>query len=97
MDLVDMIFNYEERKVQRDECENFTLDTCEVYDRTWIYETAVSHKNYNNGKWIILEGTNTKEAALEAHKKWLKGFIEGVDYRLVDCYTKEIFYESEGE
>ncbi len=80
--------NYEERKVENTERANFTLDTARVTDRSWIYETAVCHKNFRNNDWIILEGSNTKEEAIEIHNKWLE-FLEKDDYNtLTDCYEE---------
>lgn len=92
--MFSMMGNYEERKVKNDECGKFTLDTCEVYDRPWKYETAVEHEDFNNGDWIILEGTDTRKAALEAHEKWLEKLKSGVD-SLEDCYEK-VTYKREG-
>ena len=93
--MLGMIGNYEQRVVKNDKTTDFILDTAEVYDRSWIYETAVSHKDFNNGKWIILDGTNTREDALKAHEKWLKALEAGVD-SLEDYYDETVYnYGSE--
>ena len=90
-----MAGNYNHRKVERTERDNFILDTVKVYDRDWLYETAVKHKNFYHNNWIILEGCDTEEEAVEMHKKWLKK-MERNDFNiLTDCYEK-VDYLREG-
>lgn len=90
----DMIGNYDERKVARDEVNDYTIDTVLVTDRRWTYETAISHEHFDNGDWIIVEGYDTKEDAIKGHKKWLeKCKIENI-VQLTDCYTEQVFVVS---
>lgn len=89
-EFLGMIGTYDARKVKRDELKDFILDTAFVTDRSWLYETAVAHKKFNSGKWIILGGASTKEEALEIHNKWLEKLKSGVD-TLEDCYNGKIY------
>lgn len=93
--MFSMMGNYEERNVKNDKCDDFTLDTSEVYDMPWKYETAVAHKDFNGGDWIILEGTDTKEAALEAHAKWFEKLNNTVVDSLKDI-VEELLFIREG-
>lgn len=89
-----MIGNYDERKVARDEVNDYTIDTVLVTDRSWLYETAIMHEDFNDGDWIIVEGYDTKEDAIKGHKKWLeKCKIENI-VQLTDCYTEQVFVVS---
>lgn len=73
-DFIDMADNYEDRKVARfEEINNdLIIDTAWVNDCKPPYETAIQHKNYNNGQWVIVEHYETKEKALSGHMKWVK-------------------------
>ena len=66
--------DYEKRKVDRCETGNLIVDTCEVLDQPdpYNFETAVRHKGYNNGEWIIVELYEVEAEALLGHKKWVK-------------------------
>ena len=83
---LDMAGNYNERVVSNDKTDDFTLDTALVTDRSWRYETAVEHKDFNDGDWIVLEGVNTKEEAIEVHEKWLNKLANTDVNELTDCY-----------
>lgn len=77
---LDMMGNYESRKVNRYEgkdCEgnSMTLDTCMVTDSVQPYETALQHPFYNNGSWVILESYDTKEESEFGHNKWFNVFV----------------------
>ena len=86
--ICDMYGTYEERKVSNTKRDAFELDTARVTDRPWIYETAVAHKEFRNGDWIVLEGCSSKEEAERMHEKWL-GLLDRDDYNiLTDCYEK---------
>ena len=91
-----MAGDYDKRKVERTERDNFTLDTARVYDRDWSYETAVKHKNFYGNNWIVLEGCDTKEEAVAMHNKWLEILDKDDYFVLTDCY-EEIDYEREVE
>lgn len=81
-----MASDYNSRKVERTKRENFTLDTCKVYDRSWLYETAVCHRDFNNNNWIILDGYDTEDEAIKMHNTWLKLLEKDAFETLVDCY-----------
>lgn len=92
-DIFNMFFAkpYEERAVKRDEFKEFILDTVEVPDRSYAYETAVAHEKFNGGKWVILEGVDTKEEALTAHEKWLEKFKEDKVNELYCIYAEKTY------
>ena len=53
--------------------QGLIVDTCGgINDSEHEYETAVAHPSYNNGEWIIVEGYDTEEDALNGHNKWVK-------------------------
>lgn len=87
----DEIASHKDRVVNNTKRAKFTLDTCRVSDRDWIYETAVCHEDFNNGAWIVLEGCSNKEEAWEIHQKWLD-LLDKDDFdTLTDCYDDVIF------
>lgn len=43
-----------------------------ISDSEHSYETAVAHPEYNDGKWIIVEGYDTEKDARAGHEKWVK-------------------------
>lgn len=92
MAIFSMAYNYEERKVANTKEELFTLDTAAVTDRTWEYETAVKHQNFNNNQWITLEGCNTKEEAVAMHNRWLALLRMELPV-LVDYYDNSIYFK----
>lgn len=94
--VVAMSGTYEERCVVNTQEEDFVLDTALVTDCEWLYETAVKHKDFHDGMWIILEGCNTKEEAEEMHGKWLTILRNGVD-ELTDIFENIVFYNEEKE
>lgn len=89
-----MFGNYEQRKVDRYESpgiDGLMVDTCAVTDSTWSYETAVMHPAYNDGKWVIVEGYETKEKAQTGHKRWVKKMTsKRLPKTLRDVSTAEI-------
>lgn len=88
---LDMVGTYEERKVANYRTNDFVLDTCLVTDRDWIYETAIAHKDFNNGDWIILDGFWSKEDAEMMHKEWIKTFTTDCPEELTDFYTLKTY------
>lgn len=90
-EFMDMAYNYEQRKVDRYEDEDVTVDTCSVTDGTHIYETAIAHPEYYDGKWIVVEAYDTKEDAQLGHDKWVKTMTEGeLPEYLQDCANAEV-------
>lgn len=88
--LMSMMGNHDSRVVVNTKRDKFVLDTARVTDRDLPYETAVSHKDFNDGDWIVLEWSATKEDAEKVHAKWLEKLDAGVD-SLSDVYTGERF------
>ena len=87
----DMVNNYEERKVENTEITNGEIDTCAVSDSEQPYETGISHREYNDGEWIIVEMYETKEQAKEGHKRWVdKMSSDSLPNKLVDVSTSGI-------
>lgn len=83
----DMIGTYEQRKVANFKCDEFEIDTAYVTDRNVHYETAIAHKNFNDGDWITLGWNETKEEARKAHDEWVKYFKEDKCERIIDAWT----------
>lgn len=78
-DFMSMTDNYDQRKLSNYEGKDiegnkFVLDTCLVTDSIKPYETAFSHKFYNDGLWVILESYDTKEEATVGHDKYIELF-----------------------
>lgn len=91
-DFFGMIGNYEDRKVAHDEAEGgLVIDTAEVNDGNKRYETAVSHPEYNDDKWVIVEAYDTKEEAAAGHERWKKIMTtDPLPEALKDCCNAEI-------
>ena len=89
--MLEMIGTHDQRVVKNTKHDDFILDTCYVTDRDWNYETAVQHKAFNNGDWIILEGTYTKEEAIKQHDVWLTRLLDNSFETLTDAYSGEVF------
>ena len=68
-DFLSMIGTYADRKVDRFETDLFTIDTALVTDREQPYETAIAHKDFRDGEWIILGWRQTKEEAQKFHNE----------------------------
>jgi len=71
-----MIGTYEQRNVANFKNDVFEIDTSLVTDRAIPYETAVAHKNFRNGNWIVLGWRETKEEAQKFHDEMVKYFCE---------------------
>ena len=96
-DVLSMIGNYSERKVDRFETDLFTIDTAFVTDRGLLYETAIAHKDFNGGEWIILGWRSTKEEAQKFHNEMIAYYTchgETVQ-KIEDVYT-HVMYAREG-
>lgn len=68
------MLSFEERLVDRFECEKFLVSTmlCLDLEPPYQYETAVSHHDYDEGKIIPVESYVTKEEAQEGHNRWVE-------------------------
>jgi hypothetical protein len=71
---LDMIGNYEQRKVANTKVGGANIDTAAVSDSTHPYETGIFHPQYNKGKCIVVELYDTKELSKVGHAKWVKLF-----------------------
>ncbi len=79
--------DYENRGVERYEKDNLIVDTCEVHDQPspYSFETAVSHRGYDNGEWIIVELYKLEAEAILGHNKWVKAMVsDDLPEQLVD-------------
>lgn len=77
---------YEQRQVARYEHEILIVCTARVSDGVKPIETAVSHAEYNDGKWVIMESYDTEDQALVGHQKWVDTMTaESLPDILVDC------------
>ncbi len=89
---MEMMGNYESRKIGNHEGDDFVVSTCRVNDSDQPFETAVSCKELNDGKWIIVEMYDyTKQAEL-GHEKWIEHMqtTPKKDLELKDVSTSEI-------
>lgn len=88
---LSMMDNYEDRKVNRYEADDLVIDTAYVTDGNQSYETGISHPEYNQGDWIIVEAYDNKEDALKGHERWvLRMTSENLPSSLKDCKNSEI-------
>lgn len=76
MSWIDMLGTYEERNVANFKNDIFEIDTSRVTDRAVPYETAIAHKDFRNGDWIILGWRKTKEEAQKYHDEMVKYFTD---------------------
>jgi len=69
--------NYEKRKVESYGTGSLVVDTCEVHDQPnpYNFETAILHRRYNNGEWIIVELYEIEAKAILGHNKWVKTMV----------------------
>jgi hypothetical protein len=66
--------NYVSRKVARKEFDWGFVSTCYATD-TKLFETAISHNKYNEGKLVIVQTYQTKQEAERGHDEWLAKII----------------------
>lgn len=97
-DVLSMIGNYSERKVDRFETDLFTIDTAFVTDRGLPYETAIAHKDFNDGEWIILGWRITKEEAQKFHDEMVAFYTcHGETVQKIEDVYDNVVYERKGE
>lgn len=99
LDWFDMIGTYEERKVDNFRNDLFCVDTVSVTDRELPYETAISHKEFNNGNWIILGWRETKDEAQKYHDEIVEKFLndKGDVKSITDVYDGIEYYRKKNE
>ena len=95
LDVINMIGNHEERNVDRFENELFIVDTSMCNDMEFPYETAISHRDFNDGSWIILGWSKTKEEAQTFHNEVVhyfstKHYIKSV----TDIFQNKTYYRN---
>lgn len=71
-DFMGMAGTYESRKVGRYDKNGVVISTCSVIDSPEPYETAVSHKLFNDGSYIIVQKYDSTEEANKGHEAWIK-------------------------
>jgi len=98
-DVLSMIGNYSERKVDRFETDLFTIDTALVTDRAQPYETAIAHKKFHAGDWIILGWRDTKEEAQKFHNEMVAYYTCHGDavQKIEDVYEHVVYTRKEKE
>jgi len=90
-DFLSMIGTYEARKVARLEQDDLVVSTARVTDSNRPYETGISHPNYSDGKWVIVESYDSLEDAKAGHDKWVgRMTTEPLPAQLVDCANSGI-------
>lgn len=97
LNLFSMMGNYEERVVARFDSDEFSIDTALVTDRAQPYETAIAHKDFNNGERIILGWRRTKEDAQKFHDEMVAYYTchgEAVQ-KIEDVYTHVMYAREE--
>lgn len=83
--MFNMMGTHEARLVGNVETDMYTIDTCEVYDcQETPYETAIAHKEFKGGDWIIVEQYEDREEAEKGHAKWIKIMEESEPLQLMD-------------
>jgi hypothetical protein len=70
-DFFSMMDNYEDRKVARYDADWGFISTAFVTDADLDYETAVRHRDYNDGQLVIVEAYATREEAQAGHERWV--------------------------
>jgi len=90
-DFLDMVGNYEQRKVENTKVNGAIIDTAAVNDSSQPYETGIMHPSYNSNNWIIVELYPNKKKAQEGHQRWVKEFTSNsLPEELRDVNTCEI-------
>lgn len=83
-----------ERELEEDTVNGYHIDTCAVDDRDWLWETAICHKRFNSGDWIVVQGYDTKEKAKAGHNMWIEKAKAGFQ-KLYDVYDEKTYFNEE--
>lgn len=90
-EFLSMAGNYDSRKVDRYEEGDLLVSTANVIDSDHPYETAISHPNYNDDDFVIVEEYDEIGDAREGHNKWVKLMTaEKLPETLKDVSTAEV-------
>ena len=96
LNLISMMGNYEARKVDRFENDLFTVDTALVTDKEQSYETAIAHKDFNGGEWIVLGWRSTKEEAQKFHDEMVAYYTcHGETVQKIEDVCEHVMYARE--
>ena len=88
---LDMMDNYEDRKVDRNDIKGGYISTARVTDSIEPYETAVRHVNYNSDRLVIVEMYDDIDDAKLGHEKWVGMFSKKkLPDQIMDVSTSEI-------
>ena len=89
---LDMLGNYDERRVDRYENDEILVSTVEVTDGDKPFETAIKHPEYGKtGAMIIVEKYDTVEQAQKGHTKWVELVkTDTLPDTLVDCQNAAV-------
>lgn len=47
------------------------VSTIKCGDGLYNFETAISHKDYNEGEWMIVAAYNESDSAVSGHNEWV--------------------------
>lgn len=85
------IGNYQARKVDCYNDERLLVSTARVWDGSQPYETAIEHPEYNEGKMIIVEVYDDRDAAQEGHDRWVSLMTgDALPEKIQDCQNSTI-------
>jgi hypothetical protein len=87
---LEMLDDYDQRKVARYEKDGLIIDTCKVTDSRQPFETAIQYPDYRNGGWVIVEMYDTKKAAIAGHKRWVSEMTTALPDELVDVSSSDM-------
>lgn len=79
-----------ERAVCENTVNNYHIDTCKVYDRSWNFETGICHPDFHRGNWIIVRGYGTLDEAKSGHAMWCEKAKNGFQ-KLYDVFEEKIY------
>lgn len=84
---LDMVGNYEERKVEHTVVNDVIIDTARVTDCDKPYETGICSPHYNDDEWVIVEQYDDFESAKNGHEKWVQVFEKELPETVEDVST----------
>lgn len=78
-------------QIKHDECDKFVIDTAEIPEENYKYETAISHKDFNDGAWIILKRFNSKKRAIKFHEEIFEKYSKEEPEYIIEYSTATIY------
>ena len=79
-----------ERALYENTVNDYHIDTCKVYDRSWNFETGICHPGFRDGCWIIVRGYDTLDEAKSGHAMWCEKAKIGFQ-KLYDVFEEKIY------